>query len=93
MRKISKSRSAVDTEFPDEQNNANERPRHIPGATITAWHGSPTCEPEALLARSGDGSTVAGAARSHIVKDTVVLADGTRLSFTSPDQYKSVLNT
>jgi hypothetical protein len=96
MGQTSKSRSAIETGFSDEQNNASERPRHIPGATITSWRGSPVIDLEALVARSSHGPTVAGATKVSSGRredETVALSDGTNITFTSFNQYKFVLNT
>jgi hypothetical protein len=86
MRKNSRSRTAIDTVFPDEQNNADGRPRHVSGATITSWRGSPAVD---LLTQSGGGPTITGAApgaRSSIGHDIVVLSDGTWITFVQPVQ-------
>ena len=98
MRKISKSKSAIDnpcTEAGDQDHtDVDDRPRRIPGATITSWHGSPEIDLDALFERSANGPTVAGAAmpRRH-EKDTIALGDGTRITFSGTSQFKPVLIT
>jgi hypothetical protein len=92
VRKISKSRSAIDNQYTD----IDERPRRIPGATITSWHGSPEIDLGAMFEQWANGPTVAGAAETRPnrrPKDTVSLSDGTRITFSGTNQFKPVLTT
>jgi hypothetical protein len=96
MRKISQSKSAIDNRCTEDHTDADERPRRIPGATITSWNGAPQIDLEALFERSTSGPTVAGAAKAGPVRhanETVALADGSRITFVGPNQFKSVLTT
>jgi hypothetical protein len=91
MRKISKSRSAIDRQSPADDNRLDERPRGISGATITSWNGSPEIDLDALFAGSANGPTVAGAAPVGVRdRETVALSDGTRITFSDPKQFKCV---
>jgi hypothetical protein len=94
MRKISQARSAIDNLHTEDQTDADERPRRIPGATITSWHGAPQIDLDALFERSTSGPTVAGAAKAgsdRTVNNTVALSDGSRITFVGSNQFKSVL--
>jgi hypothetical protein len=96
MRKISQSKSAIDNLRTQDQTYADERPRRIPGATITSWNGAPQIDLDALFEQSTSGPTVAGAAKSGPTRpadDTVSLTDGSRITFVGPNQFKSVLTT
>jgi hypothetical protein len=96
MRKVSKSKSAIDDRYTEHHLEADERPRRIPGATITSWHGSPEIDLDALFEQSASGPTVAGAARKfpdRRGKETISLSDGTRITFSGTNQFKTVLRT
>ena len=93
MRKISKSRggnndwSLWDAEKPDD------RPRCIPGATITSWRGSLEIDLSALFANPPAGATVAGAAATRPARperSTVALSDGTEITFATSGQFMAV---
>jgi hypothetical protein len=97
MRKISQTKSAVDNQCTEDHTDADERPRRIPGATITSWKGSPQIDLEALFDRSRSGPTLAGAAKDApnrpVDGDTVALPDGSRITFVGSNQFESVLTT
>lgn len=93
MRKISKSKSAIDNGCTGDYADVEERPRRVPGATITSWHGSPEIDLDALFERPANRPTVAGAAQiapDRPAKETVSLSDGTRITFSRADQFKPV---
>ena len=84
MRKIGKSRSATDDRYADNSGASDERPRRVPGATVTAWRGSQSIDFDALVGTPSGGPTVAGTARATTApgaKQTVALSDGTRITF------------
>ena len=94
MRKISKSRSAFDEPYLVDDNGSDALPGRIQGATITSWHGSPEIDLDALFAKSSNGATVAGSApasTNYLEQGTVALSDGTRITFTNPNQFKAVV--
>jgi hypothetical protein len=94
MRKISQSNSATDNRCREDHTDPDERPRHIPGATITFWNGPPQADLDALFDRSGGGPTVAGAAKptsNRPADATVAFSDGSRITFVSLNQFMSVL--
>jgi hypothetical protein len=96
MRKITQSKSAIDNQCTEDHTLEDGRPRRIQGATITSWNGPPRVDLEALFDRSTGGPTVTGAARTvpdRPVSETVALPDGSRITFVSADQFKSVLTT
>jgi hypothetical protein len=93
MRKISKTRTTNDEQVPVGDDRLDARPRRVPGATITSWHGSPEVDLDALFAGSANGATVAGSAATstaHSDHETVALSDGTRITFATPNQFKAV---
>jgi hypothetical protein len=83
MRKISHARFSNDDHARDTE-RSDPRPRRIPGATITSWHGSLEVDLDALFARISRGPSVGGAA---IAPDTgsapvtVSMSDGTQITF------------
>lgn len=90
MRKISNNRSQInnphglDDRHLGGDEHSSSRPRRIPGATITAWHGSPEVDLSVLFARPALGATVAGSAPAKADRRsgaTVSLSDGTRITF------------
>jgi len=84
MRKVSKSRSTIDGLHIEDQTDADERPRRIPGATITSWSGSRPIDLNAPFEPSGSGPTIAGVAtipRGRPADGTVTLSDGSRITF------------
>jgi hypothetical protein len=92
MRKISHARlirekqNRIDTELSDP------RPRRIPGATITSWHGSPQIDLDALFSQPRSGPTVASATLatgSRHAPATVSLADGTKITFALSSQFNN----
>jgi hypothetical protein len=96
MRKISQFKSAIDNLCTEDHTGADERPRRVPGATITSWNGPPQIDLDALFDRSASGPTVAGAAKAspdRAKDNTVSLADGSRITFVRPNQFESVLTT
>lgn len=96
MRKISKSKSAIDNQHTEHHVDGDERPRRIPGATITSWHGSPDIDLDALFEQSASGPTVPGAAKRFPDRrgnETISLSDGTRITFSGTNQFKRVLTT
>ena len=94
MRKISKAKSAIDSQYTEEPDDVDERRRRIPGATVTSWNGSPEIDLGALFerpAKSPIGATKAASDRA--ATDTVALADGTQITFSHANQFKSVLTS
>jgi hypothetical protein len=90
MRRISNGRRAV-----DQQDPADARPRRIPGATITSWHGSPEIDLGALFGVQVNGPTVTGAAPAKMdrpLTGTVSMSDGTSITFVSPSQFETVVS-
>jgi hypothetical protein len=92
MQKISKTRIADHRRFTSEEETLDTRPRCIPGATITSWHGSLDVDLSALFAKPRNGATVAGAGSAespHTERDTVSLSDGTQITFATAGRFKS----
>jgi hypothetical protein len=90
MRRTSERRLANDPQYPSD-----ERPRHIPGATITSWHGAPEIDLDVLFGVVANGVTVAGG--SAIDSDcpeagTVSMSDGDSITFASPNQFETVVS-
>jgi hypothetical protein len=84
MRKISTSKAAIDHQYAKDHHDEDTRPRRVPGATVTAWHGSPRIDLDALFAKPSAGPTVDSAIdadRGGFGADTVSLSDGTRITF------------
>jgi hypothetical protein len=82
MRKISNTRDGSRSAW--DQENLDHRPRCIPGATITSWHGSPEIDLSVLFASPPTGTTVAGSASATSYRperSTVSLSDGTKITF------------
>jgi hypothetical protein len=93
MRRISKTRTGHDERNPVGYDRTQERPLHVPGATVTSWNGSPEIDLDALFAKPAGGATVAGGtpgAANHRDPETVSLSDGTRITFADPDQFRPV---
>jgi hypothetical protein len=95
MRRTNKGSQAIDQQYP-----ADARPRRIPGATITSWHGAPEIDPDAmsgvdaLFGVQANGATVAGAAPANANRPsngTVSMSDGESITFVSPSQFETVV--
>jgi hypothetical protein len=96
MRKISTSR------FPDSNDTVldagatDSRPRRIPGATITGWSRSPDIDLATFFAQPASGATVGGAGPAAAAQDdhdgngTVMLSDGTSVTFVTTGGFASL---
>jgi len=83
MRKISTSKAAIDHQYAKDYHDEDTRPRRVPGATVTAWHGSPRIDLDAF-ANPAAGPTVGSAIDADsggFDAGTVSLSDGTRITF------------
>jgi hypothetical protein len=93
MRKISKARTERQERRGSEEEQPGSRPGRIAGATITSWHGSPEVDLSALFAKPSRRATVTGSAPAEASRPEskpISLSDGTEITFTSPDHFKSV---
>ena len=93
MRKISNTRDGSRSAW--DQENLDHRPRCIPGATITSWHGSPDIDLSVLFASPPTGTTVAGAGSATSARperSTVALSDGTKITFSNSSHFKAAAN-
>jgi hypothetical protein len=93
MREIRKFKTAVNDQYTENENDLDERPRRIPGDTITSRNGSPEIDRGSLFEWRADASTVAGSSNSRVAMDTVALADGTQVTFSCANQFRIVLTT
>ena len=90
VRKLSNARSRGQGRDLSLNEQQDTRPRNIPGATVTSWHGPLDVNLDAFFAQRGTDTTVTGAAASRSAAGTVSLSDGTRITFLSPDQFNVV---
>jgi hypothetical protein len=88
MRKISKA-----VLYPPGDGDHDARPRGISGATITSWDGSHEIDLVALLSRSGDQVSIAGAASAPVnnhVQRAADSPDDSLLKFASVGEFLTV---
>jgi len=85
MRKISRTGFANGEHDAFDVERSDPRPRRIPGAIVTSWHGSPEIDLDALFAKGAPlSASVAGGASANgnrTGRGTVALSDGTRITF------------
>lgn len=97
MRKISKTRPAVRKGYAVDVELDDNRPRRVPGATITSWPGTIDLDLTMLLANPKNGATITGGANQapaasrdrYLNNTTVALSDGTRITFVTSSQLKA----